>query len=243
MPSEEPKLVINEIFGPTVQGEGPSVGQRAVFLRVGGCPLSCVWCDTQYTWNWNLFNPPDELHPTPISEVVEELLTKGIEDTPLLVLTGGEPMAQAKGLGFLLDYLSEYGVLPKRIEVETAGVLPPFSYNTWWSSNVYYNVSPKLENSGNSKEKRFKGETLRQYVQGGRSIFKFVASGVEDFKEILELQLEVGIPDSYVWIQPEGVKPEVLTERLKSIAPEAIARGWNISPRLQIFIWGNRRGV
>jgi organic radical activating enzyme len=41
----EHDLVVSEIFGPTVQGEGTSMGRRCGFLRLGGCNLDCAWCD------------------------------------------------------------------------------------------------------------------------------------------------------------------------------------------------------
>ncbi len=41
-------LWVAEMFGPTVQGEGPSTGQHAMFIRLAGCHLSCSWCDTAY---------------------------------------------------------------------------------------------------------------------------------------------------------------------------------------------------
>ena len=46
-------LEVSEIFGLTIQGEGPSVGRRAVFLRLRRCNLACDWCDTRYTWDKN----------------------------------------------------------------------------------------------------------------------------------------------------------------------------------------------
>ena len=50
-------LVVAEVFGPTFQGEGPSTGQRAGFVRLGRCNLDCSWCDTPYTWDWERFDP------------------------------------------------------------------------------------------------------------------------------------------------------------------------------------------
>ena len=46
------KIRVNEIFGPTIQGEGSTVGKPCFFLRVAGCNLHCGWCDTYYTWNY-----------------------------------------------------------------------------------------------------------------------------------------------------------------------------------------------
>ena len=39
---------VSEIFGPTVQGEGPQIGCPTYFIRTGGCDYRCSWCDTPY---------------------------------------------------------------------------------------------------------------------------------------------------------------------------------------------------
>jgi 7-carboxy-7-deazaguanine synthase len=41
-------ILISEIFGPTIQGEGSLVGRPTVFVRTGGCDYRCDWCDTLY---------------------------------------------------------------------------------------------------------------------------------------------------------------------------------------------------
>src|SRR5690606_2170027 len=43
-------LNVNEIFGITIQGEGPSMGRPCAFVRLFQCNLQCTWCDTPYTW-------------------------------------------------------------------------------------------------------------------------------------------------------------------------------------------------
>lgn len=86
------RLVVNEIFGPTIQGEGPSSGRRCGFHRLGGCNLSCRWSDTPYTWDWtgvsdsgNALDPRVELMLKDSCEVVDEILTMGVD---LVVVTG-----------------------------------------------------------------------------------------------------------------------------------------------------------
>src|SRR5262249_51216898 len=39
---------VSEIFGPTIQGEGPLIGRPSVFVRTAGCDYRCAWCDTLY---------------------------------------------------------------------------------------------------------------------------------------------------------------------------------------------------
>lgn len=61
--------MVSELFGPTVQGEGPSAGQLASFARMSGCPLSCRRCDTSWTWDWARYDRSAEQHPMTIGEV------------------------------------------------------------------------------------------------------------------------------------------------------------------------------
>ena len=45
-----PELRITEIFH-SLQGEARTVGVPTVFVRLTGCPLRCVWCDTEYAFS------------------------------------------------------------------------------------------------------------------------------------------------------------------------------------------------
>ena len=49
-------LRVAEVFGPTFQGEGPSAGRRAAFIRLSGCGVGCTWCDEPQTWDWSRFS-------------------------------------------------------------------------------------------------------------------------------------------------------------------------------------------
>ena len=53
-------LIVAECFGvetPTFQGEGPSCGHPALFIRLSRCNLTCARCDTKYTRDWSRFDP------------------------------------------------------------------------------------------------------------------------------------------------------------------------------------------
>lgn len=99
-------LAVHSIF-PTIQGEGPFCGERALFVRLNGCNLRCPGCDTEYTEQIS--------HMTP-----EQLLTQAMADAPgdLIVLTGGEPFRQ--NVSPAIHLLLNAGF---RIQVETNGVL------------------------------------------------------------------------------------------------------------------------
>ena len=86
-------LVVSEVFGPTLQGEGPSAGQRAGFVRLGRCSLSCSWCDTPYSWDWKRYDPAVELRELAVGEVAASIRAM---DVPMVVVTGGEPLLQQR---------------------------------------------------------------------------------------------------------------------------------------------------
>ena len=241
------RLIVSELFGPTVQGEGPSVGRRCYFLRLGGCNQHCKWCDTAYTWRFTddhphdfapVYNKKEQLTTYTVDEVYSKLI-KHIDDNTLLVVSGGEPMLQANYLSELFYMLKSKTPLT-RIEIETAGTI----YNEMLSHNgiVFFNVSPKLENSGNPKELRYRPDELKKLNQTNRAIFKFVVSELSDFVEIEEIVNEVGIDNSKVYIMPLGIDSQTIDDTLATVAQEAIDRKWNLTSRLHVTLWGNQRG-
>jgi 7-carboxy-7-deazaguanine synthase len=98
-------LTVNEIFY-SIQGEGTRAGRPCVFVRLTGCPLRCVYCDTAYAFSEGRRRSGDE--------IVAE-----IEGYPcrLVELTGGEPLAQPDAFPFL-SRLADRGF---EVLVETSG--------------------------------------------------------------------------------------------------------------------------
>jgi len=98
-------LTINEIF-VSIQGESTWAGKPCLFLRTTGCPLRCVWCDTEYAFHegrrWSL------------DDLVEEACS---HDVDLVEITGGEPLAQP-AVPALAAALLERG---RTVLVETSG--------------------------------------------------------------------------------------------------------------------------
>jgi 7-carboxy-7-deazaguanine synthase len=232
----DPMLVVNERFGPTIQGEGPSTGHPCAFLRLGGCNLDCSWCDTKYTWDWKQYDSKAELHPMLTSDIVhwfEQL------DVPMLVITGGEPLQQHQRLGALLRALN-VSLRHPRIEIETNGTIIP----SFGSDLVdQFNVSPKLGNSGIALERRYNPLALDWLRASGRAVFKFVALNEQDFVDIDWLVKRHRIPRERVYVMPEGTDTETLKGRLPALVAEVIARRYRLTTRLHIDIWGKRRGV
>jgi 7-carboxy-7-deazaguanine synthase len=224
-------LTVSEVFGSTLQGEGPSVGRRAGFVRLGKCNQACSWCDTPYTWNWDEYDPAVELHDMEVRDIVERV---GAMNVPMVVITGGEPLLQQRQLEPLARELKQSGL---RIEVETAGTIAP----TLGGLVDQWNVSPKLANSGNPLERRYKPDVLRAFEATGRALFKFVVCELADLDEIAAMVDECGLTD--IWVMPEGRDAATLEKRSALLADEVIARRWNLTTRLHILLWGDKRGV
>ena len=223
-------LVVSEVFGPTWQGEGPSVGRTAAFVRLGRCNLACSWCDTPYTWDWSRHDPAVELSERSVDDVLAQVDSFG--PVSMLVVTGGEPLLQQRRLVPLLAGARERGL---RVEIETAGTVAPDDEVVALVDG--FNVSPKLANSGNPVERRYKPDVLRAFAATGKAAFKFVVRDVAELDEVAAFDV------APVWVMPEGTDAEALTARMQELAPAVLARGWNLSPRLHVHLFGNRRGV
>lgn len=234
-------LTVSEIFGPTVQGEGPSAGRRCAFLRLGLCNLNCSWCDTAYTWDWHgqngvVYDRRHELHRMPFQQVRETLDSLGVDR---LVITGGEPLAQRKALEpFVRHYLLD----TYDVEVETNGTQLPIHCVGQW------NVSPKLSHSGVSRLLAWKPGVLtafyRLHQEGAALVcFKFVVRRCSDLDEVAELRELAGIPAELVWVMPEGRSADELNQDARCRAVDrAIECGYNVTGRLQVELWGDKRG-
>jgi 7-cyano-7-deazaguanosine (preQ0) biosynthesis protein QueE len=223
-----------EIFH-TLQGEGPSIGTPAVFLRLALCNLACTWCDTKYTWDWDHYDYQKEVVELSVDDVESRILEYGC---PHLVITGGEPMLQQDTLAQLVRSLKNRGFT---FEVETNGTIEPVpdlvqDIDQW-------NVSPKLETSGNPTEQRQVPATLACFVDLPRAYFKFVVARDSDIQEVNRLAQDFRIPRDRVLLSPEGRTPDVLANRSSWLSRVCVDEGLRFSPRLHILLWGDTRGT
>lgn len=225
-------LVVSEVFGPTFQGEGPSIGQRAGFVRLGRCNLDCTWCDTPYTWDWERYDPAEELHRVAVGDVIAQLEAM---EPGRVVVTGGEPLLQQRQLARLVRACAERGW---PVEIETNGTRAPS--DDLVALVAQWNVSPKLANSGVAEDKRIRPEALAAFVASGRAVFKFVATGEADLAEIEALAAAHDLTP--VWVMPEGTDAATVVTRARALAGPALEHGWNVTPRLHVLLWGDERG-
>lgn len=131
MSSNEKKIPIIELFGPTVQGEGLLIGRPTHFLRTGGCSFACQWCDSMHAVDAEQVKVNRKMMTC--GQIYESL--HHLPRAPWLTLTGGDPCMWP--LTELIHYTRHN--LNSAVNVETQGVLFP----DWLHEVDHITFSPK----------------------------------------------------------------------------------------------------
>jgi len=133
-------LKISEIF-LSLQGESSRVGLPTVFVRLTGCPLRCVWCDTAYAFSGGQLMS--------LAAIVDQVAGHGVRH---VCVTGGEPLAQPACLP-LLSALADAGYA---VSLETSGALDIGKVD----ARVARVVDLKAPGSGESSRNRWQNLAL-----------------------------------------------------------------------------------
>jgi len=226
---------VSEVFA-SIQGEGILSGVPSLFIRLSGCNLRCVWCDTPYT-SWE---------PEGEDWSAERILdwVRGFPSYLHVVLTGGEPMLFAE----IEPLTRELHNLGLHITIETAGTVARDVVCDLMS------ISPKLANSTpweraslawaeRHERTRIQPNVLADLMSHFEHQLKFVVAAAADLAEIESLVEMLKADPSRVLLMPEGVEPAVLSERSGWLVEECKQRGWRFCPRLHVMLYGNRRGT
>ena len=240
-----------EIFF-TVQGEGRNLGKPAVFVRTSLCNLHCVWCDTDYTWNWAGTPFPHVRDDEPgyakyvrdeqIVELTPEEVAGEVAKYPCrhVVMTGGEPLLHQADWVAVMDALRARDA-DYLFEVETNGTFAP---REDFDARVnQYNVSPKLGNAAVAEARRIKDVPLRFFAQSDKAWFKFVVENETDLADVDELVARFHIDPGHVYLMPQGTDVEALDARAGWLAEACMQRGYALSDRLHVRLYGAKRGV
>jgi len=102
------RLRITEIFY-SLQGESSTIGLPTLFVRLTGCPLRCVWCDTEYAFTGGDYWEMDDL-----IDKIESFKPQNI------CISGGEPLAQKAPCEELMKKLCDKGY---KVSIETSGAI------------------------------------------------------------------------------------------------------------------------
>lgn len=230
----ERRLPVSEVFGPTIQGEGSHAGRPCYFIRLGGCNLSCKWCDTPYSTG---------THGIPLSTVPRHTVSdvaKEIPDNHLVILTGGEPLMHSRTPAFkaLLHLLKSKGC---EIHVETNGSYP---LDPSIGQHIdHITISPKL---GVAMAREKDNPSLCDWSDyADKTICKFVVdtdNPDEFIREHLPIAEKAGIPRSRVWVMPQGISANELNAHWADVAQAAANHNINATHRLHTLAWGNQKG-
>jgi 7-carboxy-7-deazaguanine synthase len=220
----DPIYRISEVF-LSLQGEGPSAGTPAHFIRLQGCTVGCHWCDTKYAWE----AAGGEARPA--ERIWAEARSLG--EAALLVVTGGEPLEHPHLVPLLEGALERW----PRVEVETSAIAPPPLSH----ARLFYNVSPKLPSSTPRWSDCWRW--MAAWVAEPNATFKIVVGDPPDAEDAMRLIDEHRLPESRVMLMPEGITDERVRAHALAVAELCRRRGLRMSPRLHLWLWGAKRGV
>lgn len=211
----------------SINGEGLSCGQLAVFIRFAGCNLNCSYCDT--TWA----NEKDVSYELMSSEDIYEYIKS--TEVKNITLTGGEPLLQ-EGILDLLKKLSKDKGLSVEIETNGSILLSNFSDI---DNPPSFTMDYKLPSS-NMEDKmslgNFKHLTKRDTI-------KFVAGSMEDLEKVKYLIDKFKLTETTnVYISP--VFGKINMDKIVEFMKDNKMNGVNLQIQLHKVIWNpNKRGV
>lgn len=213
-------LRISEIF-LSIQGESSHAGRPCSFVRLTGCPMRCVWCDSEYTFTGG--------ERIPFEDIFERLEQFGCG---LVEVTGGEPLAQRNVFPFITELCDRgYEVL-----IETGG----FVSTELVDQRAKVILDVKCPTSGEAERNHWPNlDRLRPDMDE----VKFVVTGIEDWefaREVIETYHLEERCNSVL------ISPVYGGENLSLIAEAVAASGLKARLNLQLhkYIWGaETRGV
>lgn len=206
-------MKVSEIFY-SIQGEGVNVGKPMIFVRLARCNLSCSWCDTQYA------KIGDELSTRQVIDRIRKYSCNHI------CWTGGEPVLQISEIAEVIDSLPTF-----THEIETNGT----DYINNKDRFKLITISPKKQ--------AIKLEVLKDFALHKKCYFKFVVEDRKNFNFWLDIIETVKIDRSRVILMPEGINNVDLRNKAKWLVELCKQYNYRFSPRLQVWLYGKRRGV
>jgi 7-carboxy-7-deazaguanine synthase len=213
-------LRVTEIFR-SIQGESTHAGRPCAFVRLTGCPMRCVWCDSEYTFSGGEYFSLDD--------VVKQVRAF---DCNLVEVTGGEPLVQQEAFT-LIERLCSEGF---EVLVETGGYVS--TENVDPRASIILDV--KCPASG--EESRNHWSNLER-LRVDKDEVKFVITNSADWAYALDI---IGRYELNKRAKAVLISPAWETVDLKDVADWVSASGLEVRMQLQLhkYIWGSEaRGV
>ncbi len=220
MPTSNRNLRITEIF-LSIQGESSHAGRPCSFVRLTGCPMRCVWCDSEYTFTGG--------ERTSFEEILGTLDRYGCK---LVEVTGGEPLAQKNVFPFITELCDKgYEVL-----IETGGYVPIDNVDA--RAKIILDI--KCPASGEAERNHW--PNLGR-IDPAKDEVKFVIADLADWdfsKDVIE-RYDLVTRSKEILISPvHGAKD--LAAMAEAVAQSGLPVRFNM--QLHKYIWGSdARGV
>ena len=241
-------IPVAEIFGPTIQGEGPHVGMKTLFVRVAGCDFKCAWCDSKFAWKID-----DSIIRYGTKELADILVQEcNNSKCSNVVLTGGNPC--------LYDFKQVIYILHDNnitVDIETQGSKMPD-----WLLNVdLLVISPKAPSSKQPDVYKTVNEYMNMKLLlciRQKVAIKIPVFNEEDFEfamkyyALVDYYREKGVDiDLYLSVgntnttEAGDISKRVLSdyEKLINMITNSYMERVFILPQVHTLVWGNKQGV
>ena len=242
--AKDTTIRISEIFGPTIQGEGPLIGLPTVFVRTGGCDYRCSWCDTLHAVDSQY---RDDWKPLSVDAIWHEVTTLSGGKPLTVSLSGGNPAIQP-----LADLIAKGHGEGYRFALETQGSIA----KEWFADLDYLVLSPKPPSSTMQTDWDKLEGCLAAAGNGPQISLKFVIFDDADYAYAKDASARY--PRLNVYLQPGNHTPPPpedddalvdingIMDRMLWLVEKVSADRWfdvRVLPQLHVLLWGNRRGV
>jgi 7-carboxy-7-deazaguanine synthase len=222
-------MKVNEIFGNTIQGEGPFAGHPAIFIRLFGCVTPfCSFCDTPYSWK----SPSKEAHELTPQQILKKITTLNLDKQKIVIITGGEPFIQNE----IYDLIYILQKNNFKIQVETSGKANIFLTKlNKYITPITIVMSPKQYNN---KFKIVNPKTLLT-----ANYYKFVVKTESDLKNVLKFIKKYNLPKNKTYLMSQGSTRKEQLQLIKQTINWCYKNNLLYSPRLHTLAYNLKRGI